>query len=160
MMRRSTQPDHQRAAAEVLRNSGHPRPTGRPARMAEQTRAASLAQSEGTRRAGLLAASRRVLRSISDELLEHLDEAAPTAPVQRRAEGWNMSLNGVRLGLSAGQPFDGKNWGGWDAPPIDVIGSATVSITSRPIVRATRDEAIPSTTATPTSSGSGHQRSS
>ncbi len=98
------------------------------ARVAEQTRAASLAQTEEARRAGLLDASRRGLRSISDEFLEHLDEAAPSAPMQRRAEGWNVSLNGARLGLSTAKLFDGKNWGGWDAPPFDVISNATVSI--------------------------------
>jgi len=99
------------------------------ARVAEQNRAASVAQTEEARRAGLLDASRRGLRSVSDEFLEHLDEAAPTAPVQRRGEGWHLSLNGARLDLSAARPFDGRSWGGWDAPPIDVVSHATVSIT-------------------------------
>jgi len=99
------------------------------ARVAEQTRAASLAQTEEARRAGLFDAGRRELRSISDELLEHLDVAAPTAPVQRRTEGWNIPLNGARLELSSVQQFDGRSWGGWDAPPFDVISHATVSIT-------------------------------
>lgn len=47
--------------------------------------------------------------------------------MQRRGEGWNVSLNGARLGLSEAKAFDGKSWG-WDAPPFDVISHATVSI--------------------------------
>lgn len=121
------------------------------ARVAEQIRTASLAQTEGARRAGLLDASRRGLRFISDQLLEHLGEAAPTAPVQRRAEGWNMSLNGARLGLSVVQPFDGKNWVAGTHHRSTSLATPPCRSPSRPIVRATRDEATPSTTAMPTS---------
>ncbi len=126
------------------------------AQVAEQTGAASLAQTEEARRVGLLDASRRGLRSISDEFLKHLDEAAPSAPMQRRAEGWNVSLNGARLSLSTAKLFDGKNWGGWDAPPFDVISNATVSIIIPADRQGYEGRSHSSTTAMPSSPAPTH----
>jgi serine/threonine protein kinase len=100
------------------------------ARLAEDHRAASEAQSEEERRRELRNTAERALQTISAELLEVIQENAPTAQIlpERGGTGWTATLRHARL--SFGQLGAGRGWNyGGRVPVFDVISYSAVSVT-------------------------------
>ena len=91
-------------------------------------RDAAQARSEAERRTALAEAAERSLRQILGRLLDDLTATATSATVHgSRGLGWTLRLNGVDLTTADSGPGD-QAWGGWTAPPFDVVSCCSVNL--------------------------------
>jgi hypothetical protein len=98
-------------------------------RAAEQSRAASQAQTEAERRSELAESSVQLLGLIGGELLENIRDSAPDADIHKKTNGeWSVELGGARLVLAEPKPVRAGDWGGSSAPAFDVVVEASISV--------------------------------
>jgi hypothetical protein len=103
------------------------------ARAGEAAAGQSRQRTEQERRAELATAAHAQLKAISAELLDVLTTEAPAAAVTHMpARGWKATLEAAAIGLSQPAAQPQPDWGGWQAPAIDVISHATISIVFSP----------------------------
>jgi len=98
-------------------------------RRAEAARQASQARTASERRADLVASATRALSRISAQLSADITASAPSANLATsRAGEWTLRLNSATLTFSAASGGHGTSWGGWTAPPFDVVSVASVDL--------------------------------
>lgn len=98
-------------------------------RRAEAARQQSRARTESERRADLAASAARGLRRISDQLSADITASASSAALSAsRDGGWTLRLNSATLTFGAGAGEHRTSWGGWTAPPFDIVSVASVNL--------------------------------
>jgi eukaryotic-like serine/threonine-protein kinase len=98
-------------------------------RRAEAARHASQARTESERRADLVASATRGLSRISAQMSADITSSAPSVNLSTsRTGGWTLRLNAATLTFSAASEGQGTSWGGWTAPPFDVVSVASVNL--------------------------------
>lgn len=102
-------------------------------RYGERERRKSEEQLEAERRARLFDAAKTSLDRISNELLETLTDAAPTAQVKHGPQGsWRLRLNDAELFLFVPSPTKPSPWGNFATPAFDVLADTVIGITIPP----------------------------
>jgi serine/threonine-protein kinase len=101
-------------------------------RLAEDSRAASVAQTEEDRRQELSHTALRTFTAISDPLFDMVQSAASAAEVQRKGTSWSATLRHARLDVWEVVPVRSSPWGGSLRPAFDVISSSAISLSFRP----------------------------
>jgi eukaryotic-like serine/threonine-protein kinase len=100
-------------------------------RRAEAARQQSQVRTESERRADLAASTVRGFARISDQLSADITASAPSAALSTsRSGGWTLRLHTatLTLTLSGVSGEHGASWGGWTAPPFDIVGVASVNL--------------------------------
>ncbi len=97
-------------------------------RRAEQSRQASIAQTEGERRADLLVAARRSFEQIAQELSGSITDAASAARTSRgRGSQWMIELGTASLTLTDPSATGADPWQ-WEAPAFEVVAQASLTL--------------------------------
>lgn len=97
-------------------------------RQAEQSRQASIAQTETERRADLLMAARRSFEQIAVGLGGSITDAASAARIARgRGSAWTIELGSASLVLTDPSATGAEPWH-WEAPAFEVVAHASLTL--------------------------------
>lgn len=82
----------------------------------------SLARTESERRAALASDAQRTYERISETLRQSIESAAPSvSPTQNSRGGWTLELGQAQISMEQTSIHPANEWGGWEAPPFDVV---------------------------------------
>jgi len=96
---------------------------------AESARAASVAESEQKRRAGLFEAATTSFSKIAEAFKDALLSSASAAVAQSlRGGGWELRLGPAALTLTGPVRTAESVWGSWDKPAFDVVAHSSINL--------------------------------